>query len=129
VNNGPLVRMVAQRHEADCAVACLGMFLGVSYEDALIALGGEVPSILRKGALWSEMRRAAAKLGVPLVLKRKWGLADEGILCVKYKKGHHVVVLRQGLIFDTDYRVWALGDFYAAPPKAPFGSLLVREDS
>lgn len=121
--------MVAQRHAADCTVACLAMFLKVSYEDALIALGGEAPSVLRAGAMWSQMRRAAESLGVRLVLKRRWNLQDEGILRVKYKKDEHVVVLRKGLIFDTDYRVWTFSDFYAAPPKAPFGALLVREEA
>lgn len=111
-------------------MACLAMFLKVSYEDALIALGSEVPGVLRRGvARWSQLRRASESLGVRLVVKRKWTLSDEGILCVKHKKEEHVVVLRHGLIFDTNYKVWTFSDYDAAPPRAPFGALLVREDA
>lgn len=125
----PLVSLVAQRHPGDCGVACLAMFLSVSYEDALIALGGEAPKVLRSGVLWSELKRAAAHFGVPMRLKRKWTLEDDGILQVRFKKGYHVVVLRRGLVFDTDNRVWDFATYSAAPPKAPFGPLLVREDA
>lgn len=124
----PLVSIVAQRHPGDCGVASLAMFLGVSYEEALIALGGEAPTVLRSGVWWSELKRAAAHFGVAMTVKRKWTLADDGLLQVRYKKGYHVVLLRRGLVFDTDYRVWDFATFSAAPPRAPFGPLLVRED-
>jgi predicted double-glycine peptidase len=124
----PMIAMVRQRHDNDCGVACLAMYLGISYEDALIAFGGEAPEVLRSGVFWSQLKRAAANHGIKMVLRRKWEPTDEGILQVRYRKDHHVVVLRHGLIFDTDYRVWPVRDFYATPPKAPFGPLLVREE-
>jgi len=124
-----LIRVVAQRHESDCGVACLAMFLGVSYEDALIAIGSEAPSVLKRGVWWTHLKRAAETLGTRMVVKRKWSETDEGLLQVKYRKGYHVVVLRHGLIFDTDQRIWTFDDFKHAPPKAPFGPLLVREET
>jgi ABC-type bacteriocin/lantibiotic exporter with double-glycine peptidase domain len=124
----PLVTLVAQRHEADCGVACLAMFLGVSYEDALLAIGGETPTVLRSGVYWKHLKRAAERLGVRLVLKRNWTLEDDGIVEVKHKKDPHVVVLRRGLIFETNLKVWSFSDYYAAPPRAKLGSMLVRED-
>lgn len=123
-----VVRMVAQRHESDCGVAALAMFLGISYEDALLAFEGEGLDVMKKGVWWSQLKRAASRHGVKMVIRRKWSPTDEGILEIKYRKQWHVVLLKNGHIFDTDYRVWALHDFYGAPPKAPFGALLVRSD-
>lgn len=127
--SAPLITVVAQRHPADCGVSCLAMFLGVSYEDALIALGGEVPQILKRGVFFTELTRAADKLGARMRLKARWDAeADEGIAQVQFKKGtNHVVVVREGLFFDTDYSVWAPEDYVKAK-KVKMGSLLVRED-
>lgn len=122
----PLVTLVGQRHDNDCGVACLAMYLGISYEDALIAFEGEATEVMKKGVWWSQLKRAAAKHGVRMVIRRKWSSTDEGILEIKYRKQWHVVVLRHGLIFDTNYKVWSLHDFYSTPPPAPFGALLVR---
>lgn len=121
----PLVTLVAQRHEMDCGVACLAMFLGVSYEDALLALGGEVPRVLRRGVYFTELRRAAEALGACMALKRKWNWTDEGLLHIKlYKRGEHLVVLRRGLIFETDLSVWQPQDYLKAK-KARAGGLLM----
>lgn len=124
----PRLRMVAQRHDADCGVAALAMLLGVSYEDALIALGGEVPKILKRGVWFTEMQRAAQTLGATLKLKRRWHAdEDDGIAQVKFPKGnHHVVVVRDGLIFDTDLTVWEPDDYFKATKTVP-GALLIRE--
>ena len=125
----PLISMIPQRHVGDCGVAALGMLLGVSYEDALLALGGEVPTILRRGVWLVELQRAAARLGHPLKLKRRYDVElSEGILQIIFKPDdQHVVVLREGLIFDSDFCVWRPEDYQQAK-KARFGSLLVRED-
>lgn len=126
----PLVRLVAQRHASDCGVSALAMLLGVSYEEALLALGGEVPRILRRGVWATEIQRAAAKLGATLRVRRTWDAeADEGILWVSFRKGgQHVVLLRESLVFDTDLSVWAVDDYLRAK-KAIAKSLIVREDA
>lgn len=127
----PLVQMVAQRHPADCGAACLAMLLGISYEDALIHLCGEVPRILTRGVWFTELQRAAARMGVTLKIRHRWDLeVHEGIAQIKFKDNGsaHVVVVREGLFFDTDYSVWDPQDYFKAK-KALKGSLLVREDA
>jgi ABC-type bacteriocin/lantibiotic exporter with double-glycine peptidase domain len=125
----PIVSMTPQRHRADCGCACLAMLLGISYEDALLALGGEAPKILRDGIWLTELQRGALRLGVPLKVKRRWDVeADEGIAQIRTRAdAHHVVVLRAGLFFDTDFSIWYPDDYLRAK-KAKTGPLLVRGD-
>jgi hypothetical protein len=125
----PLVSLVPQRHMADCGVAVLAMFLGVTYEDALLALGGDVPRVLRRGVWMPEVQRAAGKLGVPLRMKRRADVAeDDGIVRVQFKRNAHVVLLRNGLIWDTTLEVWEPDDYQRAK-RVRLGSILVREDA
>ena len=39
----------------------------------------------------------------------------------------HVVVLREGLLFDTDLTVWRVDDYISAK-RAKTGALLIRKD-
>ncbi len=125
----PLVSLIPQRHCGDCGVATLAMFLGVSYEDALLALGGEVPEVHRRGVFFPELVRAAAKLGSLTRVKRRPDLDwDEGILSVGFRDGsQHVVVLREGVFFDTDLTAWKAED-YCVAKRATTGALLMRVD-
>lgn len=123
----PLVVMQHQRHQADCTVAALAMYLGTAYEDVLLAF--QDPTILRGGAWLAQVQRAAARLGVELKRKRIWDPEqDEGVAQVRRRRGpHHVVVIREGLAFDTDLTVWLPAD-YLVERRALWGSLLVRAD-
>lgn len=104
------------------------MFLGISYEEALLALSRESPELIRKGVWFTELQRAAKGMGVPLKIKRRWDANfDDGIVHVKFKWGNHVVLLRAGLFFDTNFEVWQPSEYLKAR-KAKTGSLLVRED-
>jgi hypothetical protein len=125
----PLVAMVPQRHDADCGVAVLAMFLGISYEDALLAIGPDVPTVLRAGVWITQLREASAKLGAPLKVKRKWDLEDaDGIVQVRLPgKFNHFLLARGGLLFNTNFTVWEQEDYLQAR-RARFGVLLVRED-
>lgn len=125
----PLVSMLPQRHRADCSAAVLGMLLGISYEEALLALTRESPELLRKGVWFTELQRAAKQMGIPLRLKRRWDANfDDGIAHVRFRSGgNHVVLLRAGLFFDTNFEVWYPSEYLKAR-KAKAGSLLVRED-
>ncbi len=125
----PLVSMIPQRHIADCGPTCLAMFLGVTYEDALLALGGEIPDVHRRGVWFPELQRAAARLGATTKIKRRPDLEfDEGILNICFRNGNqHVVVLREGLLFDTDLTIWKIDD-YCAAKRAVTGSLMIWED-
>jgi hypothetical protein len=124
----PLVSMVPQRHRADCAAAVTSMFLRISYEEALLALSKESPELIRKGVWFTELQRAAKKMGVRLKLKRRWNPDfDDGIAHVRFSQGgNHVVLLRAGLFFDTNFEVWHPAEYLRAR-KAKAGSLLVRE--
>lgn len=126
----PLVYLTIQRHPGDCGVAALAMALSVSYEDALLALGGEVPTILRRGVWFPELQRAAARLGCAMRVKRRPDLeCDDGILQIKFTgiRDQHVVLLREGFLFDTDMTAWRSEDYFKAK-RATYGSLLTRED-
>lgn len=125
----PLVSMVPQRHRADCTAAVMSMFLGMSYEEVLLALARESPGLLKKGAWFTELVRASKHLGVPFKIKRRWSTDfDDGIVHVKFhNRTNHVVLLRAGLYFDTNFEIWHPADYLKAR-RAKTGSLLVRED-
>lgn len=126
----PIVSMVPQRHPSDCGVSVLSMFLQVSYEEALLAISKDAPRVLRTGMWFTEVRRAAKRLGVPLRLKRRWNaLTDEGILYVKNRRGpNHLILLRERLLWDTNFEVWRLDDYRKAS-GATFGALLVKGEA
>lgn len=121
----PLVVVVPQRHQADCGAAALSMFLSASYEEVLLALNK--PSMLRGGVWLTDLIRAARCFDVRLKKKPVWDAEqDDGIAQVRQRRGpYHVVLVRAGLIFDTDCSVWEPDDFVTAR-RATFGPLLVR---
>lgn len=123
----PLVVMQPQRHSSDCTVAALAMAVGASYEDALLAF--KEPDVLRSGAWLTQVQRAAKRLGVDLKRKRQWDPEkDEGIAQVRHRRGnHHCVVIREGLVFDTDFTVWLPPDYLKAR-RGTWGTLLLRAD-
>lgn len=120
-----LVRLVTQRHEADCTVAALAMLLSVSYEEALLVMND--PRVLAEGAYLTQIVAAADAFGVRLRKLTRW-TADthDGIARVNYRKDRdqpHVVVVRRGLLFDTDGTVWVPSE-YLTERRATFGTLL-----
>jgi hypothetical protein len=122
-----ILRMVEQRHPADCCAAALAMLLGVSYEEALVATSHVEPGVLVAGMYLNQVQRAAKFLGVKLRRTRKYDLeTDTGILNVMDDdEFDHVVVLRYGLFFNTDLTVWE-PDVYLRTRKARPGTLLVE---
>lgn len=126
--DAPILRVVPQRHESDCGVAVLAMLFGVTYEEALIALSWEIPTVLTSGAYTSHLKQAAKNLGSSLKVRRVFDMDDAtGILCVSSVrwKTDHVVILKDGLLFDTDGTVWD-ADVYFKVHHAKAGALLVR---
>lgn len=121
--------MIPQRHEADCGVAALAMFLRISYEDALLAIGRDSPRVLRNGMWIKELQAGSAKLGVPLKVKRQWDVEDaDGIAQILLPgKFNHFLLVRGGLLFGTNFTVWELDDYMRVMRGKP-GILLVRED-
>ncbi len=103
----PFLQVVPQRHKTDCSCACLAMLLGVSYEEALLALA--VPHVLKRGVMMRQVITASKRLGQPLRFQRKFDLdTDTGILGVRSPKwpNDHLVVLWEGQIVDTDATMW-----------------------
>jgi len=114
----------------DCGVACLAMICGVSYEAALIAVAKIVPDICTDGIYANRQLKAAAKdLGFKLRVTRRidWE-QDTGILNVvlETREHDHLVVLREGLVIETDGTLWEPDVFLRHNNGRP-GTLLVAE--
>jgi hypothetical protein len=113
----------------DCAVACLAMVLGVSYEDVLMAF---THNVMREGVTIRQLRNAARRLGYRLQWTRRIGDLETGmgILCVKSPKWtgiDHLVVLKDGLIVDTDATIWDQDVFMSAYEATPTSLMTVEK--
>lgn len=105
----PVLKIVLQRGDADCCIAALAMYLGRTYEDVLGVAAQLHPEVHKRGMWIREVKAVAIALGTPLRVRRKWDMdTASGIMSLdstKYTEAH-VVVLRAGLVFDTDGCVW-----------------------
>ena len=125
----PIIKVIPQRAPADCGVACLAMLCGVSYENALVAVAQEQPNVCVRGLWLKELRGAARRLGYRLKTCRSYDLeTDTGILNLSSKKWklEHLVVLREGLVIETDGTLWD-ADLYLKSHRATAGTLLIAE--
>lgn len=122
----PVVRMVAQRGQGDCAIACLAMYLGKSYEDVLAAAVSKSKNtrVHHTGMYIRQIRATAGALGVKVRATKKVDLDSGcGILHFTHRDGAHVVLLKAGLIFDPDgATVWD-PDLYILDQEVKEGSL------
>lgn len=130
----PILRVVAQRHDGDCAVACLATLFGLTYEDALVALSQQEPAVLHGGVSERSLRKAALECGHVLRRQRLIDLEDAtGILWLESPQwpAAHVVVLWDGRIVDTDGgTLWRNADVFLKHHHAkPKVLLVVRDDS
>lgn len=102
----------------------MAMLFNETYELTLLNFGDE----MRTGTTFKQARQAAKLMGRVLQSKRKFDLeADTGILRLsgmKNRAGDHVVVLREGLVIDTDATIWDV-DVYLAAHGATVESLWV----
>ena len=124
----PFLKVIPQRHAGDCTVACLAMLLGVSYEASLLAFASA--NIMTSGTYILHVIAAALQLKRILKDRRKFDLEnDTGMLVVDSDtwKVHHVVILKDGLIIDTDSTIWD-ADIYLSIHKAKGTHLLTLED-
>jgi hypothetical protein len=105
----------------------MAMLLGLSYEAVLEAFRHNV---IIQGASTQHIQHAAKRLGSKLRWQRYYNVdeQDTGILALHSEgwKMQHLVVLKDGLIFETDASVWDQ-DVYLATHKARTLSLLVLE--
>lgn len=101
-----MTTIVRQRDRGDCAIACLSMLAGVSYEVAAKAAAKVEQTYGGTAGLHNrEVLLAAEALGVALLPTRDPDLEmDEGVLRVRWQKnagqhrGGHFVALSDGLI-------------------------------
>lgn len=122
------IRVCPQRHNNDCAVCCFVMLLGVSYEVALLAVGRVDPQVATNGLYFTQLKKAAAGLGMHLKSKRRYDVQNDcGILGVQFAdKTEHAVILFRGTIIDPDGGVvWDDVESYVESTGASLRSLLV----
>ena len=131
----PIVRFVGQspeKHIGDCSVASLAMLLGITYSEALVAIARVAPDVLKQGANWAQLKKAARSRKVTLTEQRAFSLEDDsedaGILGVEFSDGtQHAVYFKRGLIFDgRTGNVWD-ADVYLHQENAKPLSMLVRK--
>lgn len=111
----PVIQIQVQRAEGDCAIVALSMYLGKGYEDVLAAAVTETGRRAHRSGLFTrDMKRTAKRLGTTLTLRRKFDVESAcGVLALRKStrngelhEEEHAVMLRAGLIFDTDGTVW-----------------------
>lgn len=115
----------------DCAVACLAMICGLSYEETLMAFRHNV---YVTGATIRQIQHAALRLGYILDWSRRIGdiETETGLLCVKSDLWpiDHLVVIKDGQIIDADQPYATLwdADVYLSVYKAkPVSILKIRQ--
>lgn len=118
--------------ENDCAIWALAALTGQQYEDVLIAAAQEDKLGGTRGLHVTQIQRIAAKLGMPLTLKKKNIDFDEetGLLSVwilsRGKKEGHVCVLKRGQVIDSIGGISVTdADTYCDPSKVLVHGLLV----
>lgn len=108
--DGPAVvtRLVHQRERADCAIAAISMFTGRTYEDVLREVVIADPKQHGRDGLHDrQLRKVLAALGVRVRYRSRVDYdEDYGLL----RLFNHVVVLRNGLIFE-DGQAWEVDDW------------------
>lgn len=116
----PLFIATIQRHDGDCAIACLASILQIPYEEVLVVAAQASPKVLTEGLFNNEIIEVARKFGRTLVEQSYEEIdfkRDIGILGGKLKSNEpnneHAVVLSRGLVFDPDTKgeVWRARDY------------------
>lgn len=118
----PFVKIVSQRHKADCGIAALAMLLGTNYEDVFAAFSHTRRSATDPrvyGMHTKQIVATARRLKVELTMHRAFDLESSiGLLTVEKLDPkpdefvQHLVLLKFGLIFDTDGIVWEPSDYF-----------------
>jgi ABC-type bacteriocin/lantibiotic exporter with double-glycine peptidase domain len=128
---GPL-KLVKQRRKMDCGVATLATLTGNTYEDTNDAFVEATGKTASKGYYQADVIKAAARLGMVLVRKRKgtFDLSDTvGILGVgETNSWDHFVVLHNGTVYDAeDAAIYDVDEYLAIHGIQPW-SVLIQHD-
>jgi hypothetical protein len=132
----PFVELLMTRGHADCGIIALAMFLNQSYENVLASMVTKKHKAPHVGGLMTrEVVASARRFGVKLTLRRSWDEEeDTGLLTVerirpsKYDFTQHIVLLRFGLVFDYDGKVWEPSTYYKHHGFKPVSLLVAMED-
>jgi hypothetical protein len=121
------IEPVINREMGDCALACLVMWTGRSYQEVISVC----PPGAHKQGMWNrDVVKAGAALGATFERKRKFNLhEDDGILMLNPvpSKGRpsHTVVLLDGMVLDPyNGRLWLDVDIYLKTERYEIGELL-----
>lgn len=121
--DAPILKIELQHTAMDCAIAVLAMLLGSAYVEVLMIAAHVAPKVLTDGMSTREIRAIAKRMGFSAKRQRHIDLLnDTGALTVENDKwpADHLVVLREGLIVETDGTLWDTDMFmsaYKARPK------------
>lgn len=129
----PFVNMTLQQTKSDCGLATFAMLVGMNYPDVLAAAVNKDRPTPHKGGLnISELTTLAAKFGYVLQLRIHFDLDEEcGLLTVERVKRkrtehlQHMVLLKWGLVFDTDGVVWEPDVYFSQHGFKPMSLLVV----
>lgn len=131
------VKVISQRKDWDCGVACLAMLLKVPYGDVAALVRAEIDprKLRRRGLVILDMQAMASHLGSPLRLVHRsrayLSTHRDGILGMvggEMDRAGHWVVLKAGALVDPDGgEVWDVWE-YAARHKARPTVLLVEDE-
>jgi len=103
VSAAPIMRVITQREDCDCAIVALAMYLGETYENILRLVTVTDRQQGRAGLWRKTMMRIAKRLGHSLTARTRIDWAEDyGIL----RLPAHAVILRNGLIIDGDGTIW-----------------------
>jgi ABC-type bacteriocin/lantibiotic exporter with double-glycine peptidase domain len=116
--------IVSQRTAGDCAVACLAMLLGLSYERVFLAFRRHVE---QDGASVWQIQAAAERLHRRLRWRTRVDLeTSTGIVWLHSAQwpDEHVVILKDGHIITTDQALFD-ADVYLSVYRATVTGILV----
>lgn len=132
----PFVDMEVTRNVGDCGVVAIAMFLGQKYNEVLCAC--VTPTHKRPhhaGLLTREIVACCKRFGVALRLLRTWEMEEAcGLLTVERihpEPGgfvQHLVLLKWGLIFDSDGQVWEPDTYFVQHDFKPMTLLVPTEE-
>lgn len=131
-------RVIRQRHDWDCGVACLAMLLDKDYGDIAAAVKRHYPVIPRRGlGLYhlEHLTRMESNHRLRRIYKSATYLLDHSLGILGLNGGScnwagHWVIWKSGVIIEPSHEkrpVWSLED-YLKDSKSRTATLLVLED-
>ena len=123
----PVSRVVVAREAADCAIASIATYLGVTYEDVLRAVVREDTAEGRAGLTTEEMIAVSGRLGTVLRFVPRKAIEEiEDVYGIALWRDHAAVV-RNGLIVEVDGSIWEFEVYQRATRRRLCGVLIADE--